>query len=142
MCGLEPFPSFLRYDHCNVQNHLRKSGFKQIDPGNEQMETGVYAHNKGVIQEHRLQWCLGAVKKTVQIFQRVRPPNLCTLQPSEPGGRVVWSNTGESVSAVVLLMLMVLVFGVESLEQGSQDAPWDLLVHVYQRLDSLLHFLC
>lgn len=36
-------------------------------------------------------------------------------------------------------MLVGFVFGVESLQQGSQDAPWDLLMCVYQRLDCLLH---
>lgn len=50
-----------------------------------------------------------------------------------------WSHTGNPGSVVVLLLLMVFLFGVKSLQQGSQDAPWDLLVLVYQRLDCLLH---
>lgn len=50
-----------------------------------------------------------------------------------------WSHTGQFVSVVVLLMLIVFWFGVKSLQQGSQDVAWDLLVLVYQRLDCLLH---
>lgn len=64
------------------------------------------------------QWCLEAVKKAVQIFQHVRP-NLCTLQPAEPILMLFWSYIGYFVSVVVLLMLMVFVFSVESLQQGS-----------------------
>lgn len=52
---------------------------------------------------------------------------------------LVWSHTGQFVSVIVLLMLMVFLFGVQSLQQGSQDVAWDLLVLVYQRLDCLLH---
>lgn len=37
------------------------------------------------------------------------------------------------------LTLLVCVFGGKSLQQGSHDVPWDLLVFVYQRLDCLLH---
>lgn len=46
---------------------------------------------------------------------------------------------GQFVSVVVSLVLVGFVFGVESLQQGSQDAPWDSLMCVYQRLDCLLH---
>lgn len=41
--------------------------------------------------------------------------------------------------SIEVLLLMTFVSGVESFQQGSHDVPWDLLVLVYQRLDSLLH---
>jgi len=40
---------------------------------------------------------------------------------------------------LVLLVLLVFVLAVESLQQGSQDVPGDLLVPVDERLDGLLH---
>lgn len=74
--------------------------------------------------------------KNIEDFRCTSAPNLCRLQPPDAW---VWSHTGQFVSVVVSLMLVGFVFGVESLQQGSQDAPWDLLMCVYQRLDCLLH---
>ncbi|KAA8587586.1 hypothetical protein FQN60_016448 [Etheostoma spectabile] len=47
--------------------------------------------------------------------------------------------TQQPSTATLSSRLVVFVFGVKSLQQGSQDVPRDLLVLVYQRLNCLLH---
>lgn len=84
------------------------------------------------------EWSLGAANKAVQIFQHGR--QTC----ANCRHLIQWDvlsqlHTGQFLSAVVLLTLLVFVFGVKSLQQGSHDVPWDLLVLVYERLDCLLH---